>query len=81
MADTKKMKGLLRASGLTVVQKKKNAIGENGDYYYNLTLTNGEDILVITAGKVADELQLMKSYNFGFDFLDKRLKLVSVEVA
>ncbi len=79
MADVKKAKGLLKANGLTVVQKKKNLIGENGDYYYNLTLTNGEDILIITAGKLADELQLMKSYNFGFDFVDKRLKLVSVE--
>lgn len=79
MAEVKKTKGLLKANGLTVVQKKKNLIGENGDYYYNLTLTNGEDILIITAGKLADELQLMKSYNFGFDFVDKRLKLVSVE--
>ena len=74
------MKGLLRANGLMVVQKKKVDM-QDGSYFYNLGLSNFTDMIICTAGKVADELETGKKYNFGFDFLDKKLKIVSFEVS
>lgn len=78
-SNTNEKKGLLHADGLMVVQKKKTAIGDSGDYYYTLGLTNGTDMLIVTSGKIADSLELLKKYNFGFDFVDKKLRLVSCE--
>ena len=72
----KKLEGVLHTvTPLTVVQKKKNDM-DSGDYWYNVGLSNGTDLLVCTAGKKADDLEPFKSYIFGFDYLDKKLKLV-----
>lgn len=76
MAENKNLKGLLKAEGLKCVQRGKRTIGEAGDYFYNLCFSTGEDIILITAGKIADKLELDKSYDLGLDFIDKKLKLV-----
>lgn len=80
MAESK-LKGLLKANSLMVVQLKKNMIGDNGDYFYNIALSDGVDMIVVTAGKAADGLELLKRYNFGFEFVDKKLKMTSYELA
>lgn len=76
MAENKSLKGLLKAEGLMCVQIDKRMIGEAGDYYYNLGFTTGKDIILLTAGKVADNLELFKKYDLGLDFIDKKLKIV-----
>ena len=63
MAEVKSLKGLLKAIGLMCVQIDKRMIGEAGDYFYNIAFTNGKDIMLLTAGKVADGLELFKKYN------------------
>lgn len=76
MAEVKNLKGLLRADNLMCVQIDKHKIGEAGDYYYNIAFTTGKDIMLLTAGKIADELELFKRYDLGLDFIDKKLKIV-----
>lgn len=80
MAEVKSLKGLLKAEGLKCVQRGKRTIGEAGDYFYNLCFSTGEDIILITAGKIADKLELDKSYDLGLDFIDKKLKLVDFKL-
>lgn len=80
MAETKSLKGLLKAEGLKCVQRGKRTIGEAGDYFYNLCFSTGEDIILITAGKIADKLELDKTYDLGLDFIDKKLKLVDFKL-
>lgn len=79
--DTTVKKGLLRADGLILVQKRKTLIGDAGDYYYTLTFTNGVDIVTLTCGKSADTMKLMTKYNLGLDFINSKLKLQSFEVS
>lgn len=76
MAENKNLKGLLKAEGLMCVQIDKRMIGDAGDYYYNLGFTTGKDIMLLTAGKIADQLELFKKYDLGLDFIDKKLKIV-----
>ncbi len=76
MAETKSLKGLLKAEGLMCVQIDKRMIGEAGDYFYNIAFTTGKDIMLLTAGKIADHLELFKKYDLGLDFIDKKLKIV-----
>lgn len=76
MAENKNLKGLLKAVGLMCVQIDKRMIGEAGDYYYNIAFTTGKDIMLLTAGKIADNLELFKKYDLGLDFIDKKLKIV-----
>lgn len=76
MAENKSLKGLLNAEGLMCVQIDKRMIGEAGDYFYNIAFTTGKDIMLLTAGKVADNLELYKKYDLGLDFIDKKLKIV-----
>lgn len=78
------LKGLFRCNRVTLVQKKRTYIGDKKadgtqDYYYNLSFTNGEDLFSCTCGKFGDELNLNRQYNLGFDYIDKKLKLVSFE--
>lgn len=80
MAEVKSLKGLLKAEGLKCVQRGKRTIGEAGDYFYNLCFSTGEDIILITAGKIADGLKLDKVYDLGLDFIDKKLKLVDFKL-
>lgn len=80
MAEVKSLKGLLKAEGLKCVQRGKRTIGEAGDYFYNLCFSTGEDIILITAGKIADKLALDKVYDLGLDFIDKKLKLVDFKL-
>ena len=80
MAEVKSLKGLLKAEGLKCVQRGKRTIGEAGDYFYNLCFSTGEDIILITAGKFADKLELDKVYDLGLDFIDKKLKLVDFKL-
>lgn len=76
MAENRSLKGLLKADSLMCVQIDKRMIGEAGDYYYNIAFTTGKDIMLLTAGKVADSLELFKKYDLGLDFIDKKLKIV-----
>lgn len=80
MAENKSLKGLLKAEGLMCVQIDKRMIGEAGDYYYNLGFTTGKDIMLLTAGKIADQLELFKKYDLGLDFIDKKLKIVDFQL-
>ena len=80
MAEVKSLKGLLKAEGLKCVQRGKRTIGEAGDYFYNLYFSTGEDIILITAGKIGDKLELDKVYDLGLDFIDKKLKLVDFKL-
>ena len=76
MAENKGLKGLLKAESLMCVQIDKRMINEAGDYYYNIAFTTGKDIMLLTAGKVADGLELFKKYDLGLEFIDKKLKIV-----
>lgn len=80
MAEVKNLKGLLKAENLMCVQIDKREIGEAGDYYYNIAFTTGKDIMLLTAGKVADGLELFKKYNLGLEFIDKKLKIVDFQL-
>lgn len=80
MAETKSLKGLLKADGLMCVQIDKRMIGEAGDYFYNIAFTTGKDIMLLTAGKVADQLELFKRYDLGLDFIDKKLRIVDFKL-
>lgn len=78
------IKGLFVCSGVRLVQKKQTYIGDKKadgtqDYYYNLSFTNGEDLFSCTCGKFGDTLCLNRQYNLGFDYIDKKLKLVSFQ--
>lgn len=72
-------KGLLQAFGMTCIQKKKTLIGDNGDYFYNLGFSDGTDVLLVTGGKLCDDVEIFHKYNLGFNFVDKKLKLVYKE--
>lgn len=72
-------KGMLQAFNMMCVQKKQNMIGENGDYFYNIGFTDGTNILLVTAGKFCDNVEPFHKYNLGFDWVDKKLKLVYKE--
>lgn len=79
--DTK-LEGVLFSGNMTLVQKKKNFMGGvkadgTQDYYYNLTVTDGNDILSCTSTKVGESMQLGHTYKLGFNYMDKKLKLVS----
>lgn len=80
MSENKKEKeidvGLLQSFDMSCVQKKKVMIGDNGDYFYNLAFSNGVDVLLVTGGKFCDDIELFHRYNLGFNFIDKKLKLV-----
>ena len=76
MAENKSLKGLLKAECLMCVQIDKRMIGDAGDYYYNIAFTTGKDIMLLTAGKIADNLELFKKYDLGLEFIDKKLKIV-----
>lgn len=80
MAENKNLKGLLKAEGLMCVQIDQRMIGESGDYYYNIAFTTGKDIMLLTAGKIADNLELFKKYNLGLEFIDKKLKIVDFQL-
>lgn len=80
MAENKNLKGLLKAEGLMCVQIDQRMIGEAGDYYYNIAFTTGKDIMLLTAGKIADNLELFKKYNLGLEFIDKKLKIVDFQL-
>lgn len=79
MANSQVNKGMLQASNMMCVQKKQNLIGENGDYFYNLGFSDGVNLIIVTAGKLADDIDMFKQYNLGFDYIDKKLKLVYKE--
>lgn len=75
------LKGLFKSSSIMLVQKKKQLIGETKsdgtqDYYYTLSFSDTENLFTCTSGKVGDELQVMHIYDLGFDYIDKKLKLV-----
>lgn len=80
MAENRNLKGLLKAEGLMCVQIDQRMIGEAGDYYYNIAFTTGKDIMLLTAGKIADNLELFKKYNLGLEFIDKKLKIVDFQL-
>lgn len=70
------MKGMLYTNELKLVKKKKNFIDESkNEYYYELGFSNNEDLLLLTAGKAADVLQIDQKYLLGLDFIDKKLKM------
>lgn len=79
MANSQVNKGMLQAFNMMCVQKKQNLIGENGDYFYNLGFSDGVNLIIVTAGKLADDIDMFKQYNLGFDYIDKKLKLVYKE--
>lgn len=75
------LKGLLVSSGIMLVQKKMTYIGDtkadgSRDYYYTLSFSDTENLFTCTSGKVGDGLEVMHIYNVGFDYIDKKLKLV-----
>lgn len=73
------MTGLLHVDNVLLMQKKKNLMEEGKSYYYNLGFTDGEDVLLITAGALGDTMTVGKKYNLRLDFLDKKLKLRGAE--
>lgn len=79
MAEIKKLKGTLKAERLICVQIDKRQIGEGNEYYYNVGFSTGKQVLLLTAGKIADNMELLKSYNLGLEYVDKKLKIVDVE--
>ena len=82
MGDVKqgiKLKGTLKAEGLICCQIDKRQIGEGDEYYYNVGFTTGKQVLLLTAGKIADKIELLKPYNLGLEYVDKKLKIVDVE--
>ena len=80
MAENRSLNGLLKAESLMCVQIDKRMIGEAGDYYYNIAFTTVKDIMLLTAGKIADNLELFMKYNLGLEFIDKKLKIVDFQL-
>lgn len=74
----KDIKGTLLAFDMLLVQKQRVDIKDSEDYYYNLGITDGENLMVCTSGKIADEAEPFKKYNLGFDYINKKLKLVDI---
>lgn len=75
------LEGLFKSKGLMLVQKKKSLIGEtkgdgSQDYYYTLSFSDTENLFTCTSGKIGDELEVMHIYDLGFNYIDKKLKLV-----
>ncbi len=74
------LEGLFKASGLMLVQKKKSYIGsalsDSQEYYYTLSFSDTENMFTCTSGKIGDDLQVMHIYDLGFNYIDKKLKLV-----
>lgn len=76
------MNGLFKAEGLMLVQKKKNLMRDDqgkedpNNYFYNLGFSNGTEVMLITSGKIGDNLELFKQYNLGLNFNNGKLKLV-----
>lgn len=75
------LEGLFKASCLMLVQKKKEFIGDvkkdgTQDYYYTLSFSDTEELFTCTAGRLGDDLKIMNFYNLGFNYRDKKLKLV-----
>lgn len=76
MENNKEIKGGFLTNGaLTLVQRSKQMM-KDGSYWYKLAFTNGEDLLALTSGIIADDMSLGKSYILGLNFENGKMKIV-----
>lgn len=83
-ADVLHLDGLLISSvPLKLVQKEKvilqnsnnNGNGEE-QFYYNVGVTNGQKIIMCTAGKKVEAMELYADYEMSFNYIGNKLKIV-----
>ena len=73
------LKGIMFTNMLMCVQHGKKFLSEDekGDYYYNLTFSDGQEIFSCTCGnRVGDDFKLLHNYRLGLIYQDKKLKIV-----
>lgn len=84
------MKGILRADSVMLVSKAKREIGQgnDSDYYFELSFVakdedGNDNIFTCTSGKKWDspDFPTFKKYNLGFDYANKKLRIVDFELA
>lgn len=80
----RKLEGIMFTDPLMCVQLGKKFIDketEKGDYYYNLTFSDGQEILSCTCGsQVGDKLSLMSIYRLGLVYQNPKVKIVDFEL-
>lgn len=66
------------AKPVMLVQKAKKFIGkeEDGNYYYELAFTTGEELISFTGGVALDDMKLMKWYDLALNYVNGKLKIV-----
>lgn len=76
--------GIMFTEPLMCVQLGKKFIdkeNEKGDYYYNLTFSDGQEILSCTCGaQIGDKLSLMSIYRLGLVYQNPKVKIVDFEL-
>lgn len=66
------------AKPVMLVQKAKKIIGkvEDGNYYYEVAFTTGEEMIVFTGGVALDDMELFKKYDLALNYVNGKLKIV-----
>ena len=83
----KVVNGFFKVFGVLLVSKEKVMIkDENGkenpdNYFYRIGFTNGENVVLLTCGKIGDTMEVFKKYDCGFNFESNKLKLIDYIVA
>lgn len=80
----RKLEGIMFTDPLMCVQLGKKFIDKEsgkGDYYYNLTFSDGQEILSCTCGtQIGDKLSLMSIYRLGLVYQNPKVKIVDFEL-
>ncbi len=80
----RRLEGIMFTEPLMCVQHGKKFLDKEsgkGDYYYNLTFSDGQEVLCCTAGAaVGDKLSLMSVYRLGLVYQNPKVKIVDYEL-
>lgn len=80
----RKLEGIMFTDSLMCVQLGKKFIDKEsgkGDYYYNVTFSDGQEILSCTCGtQIGDKLSLMSIYRLGLVYQNPKVKIVDFEL-
>lgn len=81
------LKGMLVASNVMLIAKCKKFIGaDQKEYYYEISfLKKGSDdvsdeIITCTSGHLFDSKNTFETYNVGFSYSDKKLRVVDCQL-
>lgn len=80
----RKLEGIMFTEPLMCVQLGKKFLDKEsgkGDYYYNVTFSDGQEILSCTCGtQVGDKLSLMSIYRLGLVYQNPKVKIIDFEL-